>query len=64
MLFLGGHHNTEAHPYIVEVRNAYECWDNYLTFKLDRVYVSYGWREYQPLGIAPALYLISTCLFK
>lgn len=24
-LFLDGHCNTEAHPYIVEVRNAYEC---------------------------------------
>jgi len=63
-LFLGGHCNTEAHPYIVEVRNAYECWDNCLAFKLGCVYVSSGWREHQPLGIAPAVYLISTCLFK
>lgn len=63
-LFLGGHHNTEAHPYTVEVRNAYECWDDCLAFKLDRVYVSSGWREHQPFGTASALYLISTCLFK
>lgn len=64
-LFSGGHHNTEAHAYGVEIRNTYEYWDNHPAFKLDRVHISSaGWRGHQPLTFAPPECLISTCLFK
>lgn len=65
VLVLGGHHNTEAHAYNVEIKNTYECWNTYLAFKLDHVRISSaGWRDHQPLSFAPPMCLISTCLFK